>query len=195
MRWRLPASTAVLALVLAGCSADDAPTEAPTTEQADPTEKASEAGTADPKPADTATGGTARDDVVDEATYTLPGTEDDVTVAVLPLEVEGDVMTLRLVFTPDFSSVGDDEPVDVYDMYPDNLYKFRPVLVDRENLKEYSPISDTGIDWTADTTGLSAVNGESVEWWGVYAAPEDDIDTFDLRLRESLPEFADIPVP
>ncbi|WP_164745262.1 hypothetical protein [Georgenia faecalis] len=188
-------SAAVLALALAGCSADDTPNEAPTTEQTSPAETASEGATDTPKPEDTATGDAATDDVVDEVTYTLPGTEDEVTVGVLPLEVEGDVMTLRLVFTPNFASVGDNEPVAVYDMYPDNLFKFRPVLVDRENLKEYSPISDTGIDWTAQSSQLEAVNGESVVWWGVYAAPEDDIDTFDLRLRDSLPEYTDIPVP
>ena len=188
-------SAAVLALALAGCGADDVPEDAPATEQATPEEKTTESATRTPEPTDTAEEGTATDDVLDEVTYTLPGTEDEVTVGVLPLEVEGDVMTLRLVFTPDFASVGDNELVAVRDMYPDVLYKFRPVLVDRENLKEYSPISDTGIDWTADAGQLRAVNGESVVWWGVYAAPEDDIETFDLRLRDSLPEYTGIPVP
>ncbi|MEE6273314.1 hypothetical protein [Georgenia wangjunii] len=196
------AGAAALALVLGGCSGDDASDDASTAEQATTAEDSSGKPTADDPSGDDApgaSGAAARDidpdDVLAEVSYILPGTEDEVTVGVLPLEVEGDVMTLRLVFTPNFASVEDDEPVAVYDMYPNNAMKFRPVLVDRENLKEYSPVSNMAFDWTASTVELEAVNGEQVVWWGVYAAPEDDIDTFDLRLRDSLPEYTGIPVP
>jgi hypothetical protein len=200
-RTSIATGAAALALLLGGCSADDAAEDASTAEQPPTAEQATagEGSTTGGPDAGASGAGVLDvdvDDVLAEVTYTLPGTEDEVTVGVLPLEVEGEVMTLRLAFTPNFASVGDDEPVAVYDMYPNNAMKFRPVLVDRENLKEYSPVSDlAGVDWTASSVELEAVNGEQVVWWGVYAAPEDDVDTFDLRLRDSLPEFTDIPVP
>ncbi|MCM3659394.1 hypothetical protein M3148_00050 [Georgenia satyanarayanai] len=188
-------TTLALLLALTACSGEEPSRDGPVT-----TPPAEER-TADGEPTEDAAPESGTDvleldpaDIVAEATYTLPGTDDEVTVGVLPLEVDGDVMTLRLAFTPNSAGADADQPVAVYDMYPDNSFKFRPVLIDRENLKEYSLISDTGQDWSADSTALKAVNGDTVVWWGVYAAPQDDVETFDLRVRDSLPEFTEVPV-
>ena len=193
--------TAIVTLLLVGCSGEEPPSDAPETGQESaeqPQEDADApagAGEDDAASGDAAVLDVDPGAVLVEEAYTLPGTEDEVTVGVLPLEVDDKTMILRLAFTPDFSSASDDELIKVYDMYPRNGMKFRPVLVDRENLKEYSLISDTGQDWVADVLELEAANGETVVWWGVYAAPEDDVDTFDLRLRGSMPEFTDVPLP
>lgn len=134
------------------------------------------------------------EDVVGEATYSLPGTDDEVTVGILPFEVKGDIMIMRLIFTPEFESAGDDELIAVDEMYPDNSFKFLPMVVDYENLKQYEMLSDTGQYWQPATRALEAVNGEPVDWWGVYAAPEDDIETFDVVLREGMPTFEEVPI-
>ncbi len=130
--------------------------------------------------------------VLAEQTYQIPGTEDYATFGVHSLVVEGDVMRLYLTYSPDFASVSDNEVVTLFDTV--QPMKFRPVLVDRENLKEYSVISDSGQDWSADSVDVATVNGGTAVWWGVYAAPEDDIDTFDLRILEGMPEFTDVPI-
>lgn len=133
-------------------------------------------------------------DVVGEATYTLPGTDDEVKVGILPLEVKDDIMIMRLIFTPEFDSAGDDELISMDEMYPDNSFKFLPTLVDYQNLKLYEMLSNTGQYWQPSTRSLETVNGESVDWWGVYAAPENDIETFDVVLREGLPTFEEVPI-
>lgn len=130
--------------------------------------------------------------VLAEQTYQIPGTEDEATFGVHSLVVEGDVMRLYLTYTPDFASAEDDEVVTLWDLV--DPWKFRPVLIDRENLKEYSVISDTGQDWSLGAQDVETVNGGTAVWWGVYAAPEDDIDTFDLRILEGMPEFTDVPI-
>src|SRR5690625_5211411 len=123
-------------------------------------------------------------DVVGEATYTLPGTDDEVKVGILPLEVKGDIMIMRLIFTPDFDSAGDDELIAMDEMYPDNSFKFLPTLVDYQNLKQYEMLSNTGQYWQPSTRSLETVNGEPVDWWGVYAARENDIGGFGRGHRE-----------
>lgn len=131
-------------------------------------------------------------EVLAEQTYELPGTEDAATFGVHSLVVEDEVMMLYLTFTPDFESVSNNDTVSVYDT--SGSRKFQPTLIDRDNLKEYSLISDTGQDWSAGSLEVEATNGDTAVWWGVYAAPEDDIDTFDLRIFDDMSEFTDVPV-
>lgn len=131
-------------------------------------------------------------DVVGEVQTILAGTDDEVTAQVLPLEVDGDIMVLRVLFTPNFASESNDAAISVSAMGMD--HGLVPVLTDRENLKEYRPISDTGQQWEADKSYTKATNGEPVEWWAVFTAPEDDIDTLDVLLGHHLPVLADVPV-
>src|SRR5699024_1856249 len=116
-------------------------------------------------------------EVLAEQTFEMPGTDDAATFGVHSLVVEGDVMRLYLTFTPEFESVSDNETVRLWDVNPK---AFRPLLIDRDNLKEYTVITDSAQDWSASSLDVEAVNGETAVWWGVYAAPEDDIDSFDL---------------
>jgi hypothetical protein len=132
-------------------------------------------------------------DVLAEQTYTVPGSDDTATIGVHSLTVDGDVMTLRLVFTPDFSSVSDSDAVSVYDIVG-HAGRFAPMLVDRENLKEYDIVGGSPTEWTSDTVYTQVTNGDPMIWWGVYAAPEDDINTVDIRALDELPEFTDVPI-
>lgn len=118
--------------------------------------------------------------------------EDGATIGVHSLEVDGPVMTLRLFVTPEFSSVSASDTVSLFNVWESNGP--RPVLVDRANLKEYSPIREHIHEWTSDSVHTQAQNGSPMLAWMVYAAPEDDIESIDIRLNDSWPEFTDIPI-
>ncbi|MDO5743124.1 MAG: hypothetical protein Q4P23_01540 [Micrococcaceae bacterium] len=130
--------------------------------------------------------------VIAEQEYSIPGTKDKVSIGVQSLSVDGKTMTLQLVLTPEFSSVSDSEAISIYTATGST--RFNPKLIDRENLKEYSLISDTGQDWATNRATTKTTNHEPVIWWGVYAAPEDDNEAFELRVLDDMAEFDDVPV-
>ena len=182
--------------LLTGCSsssdetaADASSANAPSSNAptaSDEARSSTDASTASQAPVDTST-------VIATNEFTVPGHKDDkVTVGIQSLKVEGKTMTLQYVLTPDFSSVSDSESISIYDMFSNNSP--HTTLVDRENLKEYRVISDTGRTWASDSVLTSTINHEPVIWWGVYAAPEDGNESFDIRVIDSMPEFNDVPV-
>ena len=118
--------------------------------------------------------------------------EDTATIGIHSLTVEGDVQVLRLVITPHFESKGASDTVNVYDVF--DKQKFWPQLVDMENLKVYSPVSETAQAWASDAVYTKTINDEPMVVWAVFAAPEDDNETFDVRLLDSWPAFTDVPV-
>lgn len=137
---------------------------------------------------------TVSTDAFVEQTVLLDGVESDtVTVGVQSLVVEGETMTLTLVYTPRLASVEADERVSLYDVLsPDDA--LRPVLLDRTNLKEYSVITDSGTAWTTDVSGVEVTNGTPGVFWAVYAAPQDEIDVVDIRVSSAWPEFTGVPI-
>lgn len=132
-------------------------------------------------------------DVIAEATFDVvdqPG--DTVTIGIESLVAHGKTMELRLVVTPDFASVAAEDDVSIYDTSSgSNWY---PVLTDRDHLKQYYVLSETGLRWETDRVYASAVNGASVRYQAWFAAPEDDVDTLDLLLIDAWPQFEDVPV-
>ena len=84
-------------------------------------------------------------------------------------------------------------PVSVYDIVG-HAGRFAPTLVDRDNLKEYDIVGGAPTEWSSDTVYTKVTNGDPMVWWGVYAAPQDDIDTVDIRVLDELPEFTDVPI-
>ena len=160
--------------------ADGAPSGAPQAEQVDAGTSA-RAEVIDP------------DDVIVEQTVALPtNPNNEVTWGVLSLRVEGEVMTLRLAVTPQFGTRSASEAVTLYDTMQRTT--FLPVLVDMENLKEYSVITDLPHYWRSDPVGTQAVNGQTMLAWAVFAAPEDDIDTITVRIADWWPPFVDVPI-
>ncbi|GAA1354677.1 hypothetical protein GCM10009596_00600 [Arthrobacter rhombi] len=132
--------------------------------------------------------------VLAQQKYTLPGTKDDVTFGVQSLKVDGKTMILKMVVTPDFSSVSKNETLSIYEATGENVAYFDPQLVDRGNLKEYGLIRESSTTWSADMSYTKTTNGQPVIWWGVYAAPEDDIDSVDIRVMQGVPEFTNVPI-
>ena len=123
----------------------------------------------------------------------VPGSkENKVTVGVSSLEADGKTMTLTLVVTPHFKSAADDDSISIYDAWGEN--KFAPQLIDAGNLKVYSPISDTYDEWTSNSVYTETTNNQPVTAWAVFKAPENDIDSVDIRLQESWPKLTDVPI-
>jgi len=132
------------------------------------------------------------DDVVADATFTVPGTESDkVRFGVESIVVSGRTMELRLVMTPEFDDGG--SPASVYDALGTNT---RISLIDRENLKQYEVLrEDSGSgSFQNDLVYTKALPGQSVGFQAFFAAPEDEITTIDVRLADSWPVFEDVPL-
>jgi hypothetical protein len=193
MTARIIVAAAVAATCLVGCgdsaTDDGAPAAAPTSADATPADAATST------PSDDATVAAASDDdeVLGEQTFGLrENPEDEVTVGVRSLRVEGRVMTLRLTVTPRFASASDSDDISLYDVWERSV--FAPTLIDMDNLKEYRVIRDGPATWSSDSVDNRTVNGHPMEVYAVFAAPEDDIDSFDLRVADWWQPFDDIPV-
>jgi hypothetical protein len=184
------AVVAVSLLVLGACSdgtespaSDSQPTgEEQQTEDTDATGGSEAAGAVQFDP----------EDVIVEQTFALANPDDKVTVGLQSLVVDGQVMTLTMVVTPDFSSVRDDEDVSLFDVNEETL--FRPTLLDRANLKEYSVITDAGTAWASRDVETRTRNGTPMRVFAVFAAPEDDIDTVEVSFRNEWAPFTDVPI-
>ena len=132
-------------------------------------------------------------DVIASQEVSVAGSEDrTATIGVVSLTVEGDVQTLRLMVTPHFASADDDDQISLYDVW--NERPFEPRLVDKEHLKVYSPISTTFETWASDSVYTQTLNETPIEAWAIYAAPEDDIESIDIRLADAWPVFTDVPI-
>ncbi|MFE7405357.1 hypothetical protein [Isoptericola sp. NPDC057559] len=132
------------------------------------------------------------DDVIADATFTVPGTEDKkVRIGVESVVVSGRTTELRLVMTPEFDDGG--QPASFYDATGEAPAL---TLIDRENLKEYSVLeADGGGRWyRSDPVFTTALPGQSVGYQAFFAAPEDDITAVDVKLADSMPVFEDVPL-
>lgn len=190
-------------LLLAGCSDDDSessePTETVTPSEDESTDEGTEA-TEEESDQSSASGAGVEDrdaEALVEQTVALPEASDDqATVGIQSLTVEGETMVLRLVITPDFASTSGSDTVMLGEAL-DTGSQFFGVnlrLLDRANLKEYSVIHTNSAWWASGSTEVSALNGEPMYAFAVFAAPEDDIDTVDVRIHEQWPEFTDVPI-
>ena len=147
-----------------------------TSSEADPEPPATATASAPAEPSPTATS----DSVVEPVVATLPDGRGTVDVAVrsLVLDENGTTMTLRVDFTP---HVVEDDGAMTLSMINDFFFIF-PELLDREHLKRYSVITGEGTqDWLTNKDAKAA-NDETLSSWFVYAAPEDDVDSFTLTM-------------
>jgi len=131
------------------------------------------------------------EEAVEIITYELPDEDLEVTVGLHSLQVDGEVMRLDLSFTPD------GRPNETYHINAMNRSsRMYPVLNDRENLKQYSLLRSSGTVWATDTSpfGTEVANGQTLMYYGYYAAPEDDIETLDIAVIDGLVEFTDAQI-
>lgn len=175
-------TTAALTLAavvsLAACTADD-PDPAPATTAATAS-----------APSPSVTPSESPD--VEPVVATLPDGRGTVDVAVrsLVLDPNGTTMTLRVDFTPHLT-----DPEGAVSLSAINNYWFIfPELLDREHLKRYSVIRGEGTqDWLTNKDAKTE-DGEPLGSWFVYAAPEDDVDSFTLTMDGWALEIPDVEV-
>lgn len=129
------------------------------------------------------------DDAVATQTVKNPGSKNEIELKIFPLEVEGKVQTLRIAVTPTFEG---DDTASLYAILGGKPYS--PQLVDRENLKVYSTISELSDSWSIDEVETKAASGETIIAWSQHAAPEDDVSSVDVQVNDGWPAFTDVPV-
>lgn len=185
---------AVALLALAGCSAPaPAPTAAATQEAATQDAATQDAGAPTAQAPSTDATGTAEapsvasvgDPLVTQE-FTVPMTKNKVEVAIHSLKVHGKVMELTMTVTPHFTQPTTSEPMNYWDVF--NQSTTGPQLIDRVNLKEYHPVK------VPSSTGLTTLNNTPMVWVGWYAAPQDPIETIDIRVMDGVPNFLNVPV-
>ena len=187
----------VAALMLAGCSDDPAEFDSSggggTGAQADD-------GGADQDDSQATVSEIDPTDVIAEYTVDLPPGADapegsTLTVGIHSLQVIDDVMLLELYFTPDIA--GDDAGEwSLYKLNGSNR-SFWPVLTDRSNLKQYQLLTDAelgAVRWASDSVYTTTTDGQTVLWWGYYAAPQDDIDSVTIQVTDTHPVVDDVPI-
>lgn len=161
---RLGAALATTALLVVGCSDDDTPGST--------AELSASAGASQ----DFDAGVQKREApaIIEQSVVADPAAPaDTATIGIQSLSVDGPTMVLRLVITPDFASVSDDEPVNLSDLWS-SAEKFGVPfrLLNRDNLKEYSVITDSNGDrWASGGYDVETVNGEPMYAFAVFAAP------------------------
>jgi hypothetical protein len=175
----LVAAVAV-AILLTSCTGGD-PEPAPPSASATPSPSASQVASQ-----------VESTEVVGSATGTVEKGNVEVAVRSLTLDPNGTTMTLRVAYTPDFVA---EEGVETFGLSAMNGYFFlHPVLLDRTNLKRYSVIKGEGPqDWLANDDAKTRV-GEPLEYWAVYAAPEDPVTSMTFTIDEWGVEIPDIPI-
>ncbi|WP_028046146.1 hypothetical protein [Cellulomonas sp. URHE0023] len=132
------------------------------------------------------------DDVIAETTYDVPGRPGDtVRVGIESLTVHGETMELRAVFTPDLPSKAAEKTWNLSDATPD---WWTPTLTDREHLKEYFVLSNTGQDWATDRVYASTTPGGSIRYQAWFAAPQDEVATMDLQFQDGWASFENVPI-
>lgn len=179
-RVALPAAVIAVALALAGCAAEPPSVPAPTASAT--TEPGADAGTAPDGGADAAP-------IAETEAVVEQGTV-GVALRSLTRDSNGETMTLRIAFTPDFGEAG--KQLTLSGM--NNYFFVFPVLLDRENLKRYSVLEGDGTqDWLMNKDAKTG-KGEPLESWFVFAAPEDDVDTISVTIDEWSVEFPDVKI-
>lgn len=71
------------------------------------------------------------------------------------------------------------------------------MLTDRSNLKQYQLLTDAelgAVRWASDSVYTTTTDGQTVLWWGYYAAPQDDIDSVTIQVTDTHPVVDDVPI-
>ncbi|MEE6280708.1 hypothetical protein [Georgenia sunbinii] len=179
----------------ASSSPSSSPVTAPSApEPAGPEEKPTEDAGDDDSEQPAAQGPVGPADAIDTITYALPGADEraeaTATVGLHSLRVDGETMLLELSFTPEFNG---DDTYGIYEMNGGS--KLMPVLNDRQNLKQYTVLSVNGsTEWATGTVNADpkVSSGQTLHYWGYFAAPEDDIDTISVGVGTV--EFDDVTI-
>jgi len=171
------------ALALSACTAstDDSPTAEPDVS----TSASSEANpSSEAEPAE-------EGEIVASQEVTLVDGRGTALVEIEPLQVEGKVQTLTIHVTPELTDDADD--LSLYELV--GYTQFLPRLIDTENLKEYNSLEDENGDrLVSDLGDTRAKSGVTFTAWAFFAAPEDDVETLEVIVADTMPRFVGVTV-
>lgn len=143
--------------------------------------------------AQTAEGPVDPEDAIATVEYSIVASDIDgtMTLGLHYLQVKDNTMELMLTFTPEFDQ---DTRENLYGFHGNNGGLARPMLVDRENLKQYSPLmGPSNESWSTDVVGPRVSSGETIVYWANFAVPEDEIDSINVGIPAA-PEFEDVEI-
>jgi hypothetical protein len=152
------------------------------------------------------------DDAVQTISYPMQGYDGEITMGILPPEVQGEAMLVSIIFQPEFEDEDEaTEDVQFRDLHGDSANSvLLPVVSDRENFKAYHVPRETtnqfvqGGGWIGGSFGTgtwaSAIgdvevrSGEQYMHWAYFPTPEDDINTVDVAVIPGMQEFRDVEI-
>ncbi|GMA31297.1 hypothetical protein [Litorihabitans aurantiacus] len=109
------------------------------------------------------------------------------TIGVHRLEVQDDVLLMELYYMPNVPAGTAGETWSLFEMNGGSG-SVAPLLTDRPNLTQYQVIgrsADQG--WSVDNLGVEAADGQTVMWWGYFAAPPEGTDTLSVQIAPGHP--------
>lgn len=129
-----------------------------------------------------------------QASVTMPGNSEadeptDMTVDLISLKRQGELMVLTVGVTPDEKSTG--EP-DSFFGWTESI--FSPQVIDTKNLKVHNVAKSKA---TPVATGSSTVEfgpDQTLYMYAAFAAPPKDVDTVTVKVAEGAPPFTGVKV-
>lgn len=189
LRTTVVAGCAVLAL--AGCATGDGDTAAP-----NPTD---EGPGADDRPAPESDEGEADQESEEGPTEALATLSipigfiegGELEVAVNSLEVTGELLRMALTFTASLPREVEEVAIGAVLSSDEGAPAagISPELIDPVNLKAYDVVTGA----IRSGSSIDLVDGSPLTIVFYYAAPEDDVETFDVRLSSESPALTDVP--
>lgn len=112
-------------------------------------------------------------------------------IAVMSLEVTGELLRMALTFTASLPVEAENVGIGAVITADENAPAagIFPELIDPVNLKAYQAV--TG--YVPNGTGIYLEDGASHTQVFYFAAPQDEVDTFDIRLASQAPPITDVP--
>jgi hypothetical protein len=115
-------------------------------------------------------------------------------IDVLGINVQGELATLRVRFSPHYPSKSPDETISLYDMSNNSLDPIDVSLVDPVGLKRYLVVKDSNNETLgSDEVYTEAVNNSSVIAHYTFAAPPANVAKIDVQLGP-FPPINDVPI-
>lgn len=116
-----------------------------------------------------------------------------VQISVLGLQVQGQLATLRLGFTPHDPTKSADQTISLFDMACHGNTDV--TLVDPVQLKRYVVVKDSAHNQLAPDSvgGIQAVSGQTSTGGWVFAAPPASVTAVDVQVGD-WPTFRNIPI-
>jgi hypothetical protein len=108
-----------------------------------------------------------------------------VTVGILSLARQNQVLMLKVVVTPDFADKSGGETITFAQALGDGYWS--PTLLDLKNLKKYSML---GLTYQKGY----AVNAQPIYGWAAFAPPPEGVRSVDLSMTDWMPRITNVPI-